>query len=121
MLPILYALRPYGHSAEYESRLAQAALAEFLQTLPSGTDDYFEAARRMGLYLYQQALAGTGKHYFLDKTPRYYWIIPELQRVFPRATFIILLRNPLAVLCSIINTWAKDNWFALYRYRHDLL
>ncbi len=34
-------------------------------------------------YLYACALEGSGKNIFLDKTPRYYFVIPELQRVFP--------------------------------------
>jgi hypothetical protein len=41
--------------------------------------------------------------YYLDKSPRYYHIIDELITTFGNAKFIILLRNPFAVLSSIIN------------------
>jgi len=41
-----------------------------------------------------------GASYFLDKTPRYYSIIPEIIRIFPDAKFIFLLRNPLDVAIS---------------------
>ena len=40
--------------------------------------------------------------YFLDKSPRYYHILSSLLRIFPDSKFIILLRNPLAVLNSIL-------------------
>jgi hypothetical protein len=75
----------------------------------------------MALALYGAACEQAGKRFFLDKTPRYYYIIPELARIFPEAKFIFLLRNPLAVLASILNTWVKGHWILLARYRDDLL
>ncbi len=121
MLHPLYALRSEGYQAEYSARLAQEAMQDFLQTLPRGEDEYINGVRRMYTYLYERALVNSGKRYFLDKTPRYYFSIPELYHVFPKAHYIILLRNPLAVLCSILKTWTKENWFLLYGFKHDLL
>lgn len=120
MLHPLYALRDNGYQAEYAAHLARVGLREFLRTLKGDEEEYLEGIRRMYGYLYGRALAESGKKYFLDKTPRYYFIIPELSRTFPRARFIILLRNPLAVLCSMI-TWVNQKWYSLYRLRHDLL
>lgn len=121
MLHPLYALRTQGCEAEYNAFWARRAVKDFLQELPNGEESYFEGLRRMYSYLYSSALASTEKRYFLDKTPRYYQIIPELYRTFPNAYFIILLRNPLAVLCSIVNTWAKKDWFFLHQCRSDLV
>lgn len=121
MLHPLYALRAEGYQAEYSAPSAKSALQSFLQTLPGGEAEYIEGVRRMYIYLYDQALANAGKRYFLDKTPRYYFIISELYRTFPKARYIILLRNPLAVLCSICETWVKADWLRLYRYKHDLI
>jgi hypothetical protein len=121
MLHPLYALKPDGYQAEYNSHWACKAVQSFFQTLPGGKNEYIEGARLMYAYLYERALANSGKCYFLDKTPRYYFIISELYRIFPKAHYIILLRNPLAVLCSILNTWVKENWFSLYNYKHDLI
>ena len=120
MLQPLYAMKSDGYEVEYDTHPAQEAVRSFVQTLPGGEDDYIEGMRRMYNYLYRRSLASSGKRYFLDKTPRYYFIIPELYRVFPEARYVILLRNPLAVLCSILNTWVKKNWLSLYRFRHDL-
>jgi len=60
--------------------------------------------------------------FFLDKTPRYYHIIPELGEMFPDAKFILLFRNPLAVLNSFLKTWVGKNWGRINRdYLNDLM
>ncbi len=121
MLHSVYALRDRGYETEYNATWAKSALKDFLQMLPDGEEAYIEGLRRMHTYLYECALTQSGKDYFLDKTPRYYHIIPELYRIFPEAKFIILLRNPLAVMCSIVSTWIQKDWFELKQYQHDLI
>ncbi len=121
MLHPLYALRKSGYEAEYGVHLAQQALLTYLQSLPEGEEAYLEGCRRMYGYLYARALEESDKLCFLDKTPRYYFILPELKRVFPDAQYIILFRNPLAVLGSVLKTWVKERWLGLYRFEKDLL
>lgn len=121
MLHPLYALRSHGYEAEYNAAWSNLAVNDFIQLLPEGKDTYYCALQQTYGYLYQTLLASSGKRYFLDKTPRYYHIIPELYKVFPKAKFIILLRNPLAVLCSIVNTWTQESWSHLRKYKHDLM
>jgi hypothetical protein len=119
MLHPLYALRE-GVEAEFDARLGGLALRKFLHALDGGDAVYFEALRRGMGYLYATALAQTGKQHFLDKTPRYYLILPELAKVFPRARFVILLRNPLAVLTSVMTTWVRGRLRRLHLVRDDL-
>lgn len=121
MLHPLYAMKREGVTAEFHAGGARLFTREFLATLPRGEREYDEAVRRLALYLYGQAMAGRKERYFLDKTPRYYFIIPDLARVFPAARFVILLRHPLGVLNSIWTTWIKADWPALHLARHDLL
>jgi hypothetical protein len=121
MLHPFYALRPDQCVTNYDAKLAYEGTSDFLQNFQEKEEVYFEGVRKMYSYLYDCALQQAGKYYFLDKTPRYYNIIPELYCTFPKAKFIILLRNPLAVLCSIINTWIKDNWLLLSQCKNDLL
>ena len=121
MLYPLYALRSQGYEAEYSAPTARPAVHEFLSTLPNGEEEYLEGVRRMCTYLYGRALEASGKRYFLDKTPRYYLIIPELLRAFPEAHFIILLRNPLSMLSSILDTWIKQQWSWVYYFKSDLV
>ena len=107
LLHPLYALKKQGIATEYESHLAQKALEGFLENC-GGKETYDEAVRTMASVLYGAALETAGKKYFLDKTPRYYYIIPEIFRMFPAAKFIFLLRNPLAVFSSILHTWFNN-------------
>ncbi|MGD0667627.1 MAG: sulfotransferase [Bryobacteraceae bacterium] len=118
----LFALRTAGIAADYNSDLARTATRDFLGRLPEGEEAYWEGVRRMLTHLYGRALGEAGKRIFLDKTPRYYFVIPELRRVFPRARFLFLLRNPLAVLSSILETWVRtDSALDLRNFRHDLM
>lgn len=121
MLHPLYALRDKGYEAEYGASLAQKALRNFLQDLPEGEEAYLEGIRRMYGHLYRRILEESGKRYFLDKTPRYYYIITELYRTFPKAYYIILFRNPLAILCSILKNWVNEDWLRLYKFGDDLM
>lgn len=120
MLHPIYALRDCGHSAEYWAFGAASALREFLESSPDGRDTYIKALRQFGVTLYNSVLAPTGKTCFLDKTPRYYYVVPELREIFPRAKFVFLLRNPLALLASVLSEWVKEDWARLANSKADL-
>ena len=120
MLPPVYSLRSEGVEAEYSTYWAAQAIDRFLAAFKDGRDVYYDGLRRMYGSIYEQYLDEHGGSYFLDKTPRYYLILPELHRVFPKATFVLLVRNPLAVLSSILRTWIGPNWFKLAAYGIDL-
>jgi hypothetical protein len=120
MLPSAYTLREDGTEAEYDANLARTAIRTFWEDLPDGRNDHVEALRRMHGFLYEKALSGTGAQIFVDKTPRYYFILPELQEIFPEARFILLVRNPLSVLSSILRTWVGDQWLKVSNFRADL-
>lgn len=109
MLHPLYALKSSGLEAEYDASVARQALTDFMGQIEGGEDAYIAGIRRFAGGLYANALRCQDKRLFLDKTPRYYRIIPELQRVFPNAHFVFLLRNPLAVLSSTLNTWFDND------------
>ena len=57
--------------------------------------------------------------YFLDKTPRYYFIAEDLLRIFPDAKVVFLWRNPLAVVASLLETFRRGR-FEPYYFRSDL-
>lgn len=121
MLPPAYSLKKEGLIAEYDASLQQQAFSIFVEDLPEGEETYINELRKMNLNLYSSYLKSTGYNYFLDKTPRYHLITDELQKIFPNANFILLIRNPLAVLGSMINTWTKDNWDSLAKMKYDLI
>lgn len=119
MLPLIYMLHHKNDSAAvYRANWAQEALTEFVASLPAGT--YETGVRRMVCTIYNEAMQGKTATHFLDKTPRYYHIIPQLADIFPEARFILLFRNPLAVLTSMIHTWIGESWFNMFEYKYDL-
>jgi hypothetical protein len=121
MLHPVYALRSEGYQAEYNEETARRALGTVLSALPAGEEEYIQGLRRMYWYLYSRLLYDRRERYLVDKTPRYYLIIRDLRRIFPEAKFVFLVRNPLAVLCSIVRTWVNDDWLRLGDLRLDLL
>lgn len=122
MLHPLYAFREEGCKTNYNSRLAKVGVESFLSHLTGDSKQlYLESVAQMYGNFYQQAINSSGKEIFLDKTPRYYNIISELHQTFPQARFIVLLRNPLAVLCSIIHEWIQNRWLNLHWFKCDIL
>ena len=121
MLHPVYGLRKTGITAEYDTRFAYEGVEEFLQNYTRGPDVYLDAIREWAKTIYQDAIEKHNKHYFLDKTPRYFFIIPELYKLFPKARFIFLLRNPMAVLASELNTYVKAKWPVLGVFKPDLI
>jgi len=118
MLHPLYALKRQGIQAEYGSGLARRALGEFLGTVPGGEEAYHDALRAMASILYGKALQRAGKRLFLDNTPQYFYILPELVRVFPKARFVLLSRNPAAVLSSLLRTQSGDDLHSFKKHQH---
>lgn len=122
MLHPLYAFKPEGIEADYNSYLAAKGASNFLDDLPVADKSYYSTKLRdCYLSLYEPYLTKNSKSRFLDKTPRYYAIFDELQNTFPNAKFIVLQRNPLAILSSILETWIKGDYDKLIDYKIDIL
>ena len=117
----IFALHDGAVDPNYDANQARNALLEFLKE--SGVDVRFYK-QQIGIFLnnlYDQSRRHQGKKFFLDKTPRYYNVIEDLYDIFPNAKFIILLRNPLAVLNSVLKTWVKDDDTLLLNNYEDLM
>src|SRR5258708_5858938 len=72
----LYALRHAECACNYAASLSAKGLKRFLGSVPFGEEEYLEGMRRMYGYLYERAIAGSGKTFFLDKSPRYFLVLP---------------------------------------------
>lgn len=59
--------------------------------------------------------------YVVDKTPRYWEILDHITTLFPNSRIIILKRNPIDVVKSIINTWNINDLESLQYYYRDLI
>jgi hypothetical protein len=117
-LPFCYASRPNGVFSEYDHGTCHKALKDFVQHLPNGEYDYTNTLSQFLYTLYEKAIE-PGSLYFLDKTPRYYLIIPDIVKLFPDAKFIFLFRNPLQIMASHIETWSEGR-LRLERHYTDL-
>lgn len=113
LLPFLYTLKSNGAISEYWHSLMETAVRDFYNGFPCKKDDYISEIRKFVLNLYGKR-SEPGSIYFLDKTPRYHIIIEDIISMFPDGKFIFLWRNPLAIVSSIINTWAKGRWKLSY-------
>lgn len=118
LLPPLYALRPDGVYAEYGHRVTVSAIEDMTSHLPGGRADYLDAVRTMAMEVYTR-LSPPEARVFLDKTPRYGLIVEELLDTFPDSSFVILHRNPLAVVSSIVTSFMGGAWKP-YHHKQDL-
>lgn len=122
MLPIAYMRGGPGESlqsAPYDHDLAQKAIDDLISCFPDKDEDWFRCVHDFAISVYSR-LCGPETVYFVDKTPRYYQILPFIERIFPDAKFIFLFRQPLAVMASIVRTWNRGHFVPDYQNRVDL-
>lgn len=125
MLPLTHAIAGSRRDVRspYDQTLADDAVGEFVRSHVDGgwtllQQELGTAATR----LYAAARRRAGAEVLIDKTPRYYWIIEDLLAMVPDCRVIVLLRNPLAVLSSIVRTWTRPTRVGFLKdYRADLL
>lgn len=118
LLPLLYTLKKKGVYSEYSHKVMSDAIEDFCTELPNGREDYLHEMKEYALQLYAKASRNETK-YFLDKTPRYHLVVDDILDMFPEGKFILLWRNPLAVIASMIDTWGNGKW-KLYLNKVDL-
>ena len=117
LLPLLKYKSNQGYES-YNKRIASKAIhdfdAYFKRETGSSLDNEFA---KMVQEVYSLLAPDAG--YFLDKTPRYYLIVEQLRKLFPKAKFIFLTRNPLEILSSKLAAH-NDTFHAYHRYKMDL-
>lgn len=118
LLPLVYTMRDRGIYTEYIHASTVAGIQDLCNQLPGGRNDYLAEMRGFVLRLYAKAAGGNVK-YFMDKTTRYSHIVEEVIQLFPDAKYIFLWRNPLAIVASIMTTWADGRW-NLFSYKAEL-
>ena len=118
LLPYLYTLKHGESYTDYSHSTLVKAIEDFCENLPRGRNDYLDEIKSLTLRLYSKA-ATKECRYFLDKTPRYHLITEEIISLFKDAKFILIWRNPLAVVSSTMQTWANNKW-NLHHFKIDL-
>jgi len=103
--------------APYDHVLAAESQKLFIEQLPGGEQDYWEACRAYCDVLYGRFLeAKGGKPICMDKTPAYALVLPFMQKVFPDAKYVVLTRHPLAMFSSFANSFFDGDYQVAHRY-----
>lgn len=103
---------------EFDNQAAKKAFDEYL--LRYKKVNFKSELKKLLLKLYEPILAG-GFSYVIDKTPRYWEFIDELSDFFPESKIIVLKRNPIDVLKSMIQTWQINDLERLAYLKRDIL
>ena len=108
-------------NCDYDDEIANYAINQFKKLSPNY--DNYKNKHLLNLYkdLCFDLTRNGSKRYFLDKTPRYYQIIDKLLNEFPDAKYIMLIRNPVNVLHSMLKTWIKRDIGLLKKFKSDLI
>lgn len=118
LLPFLSFSRPDLVTAVYNNEFANYGIEDLKSKI--GEDGFTEDLSNFLMLQYSKILKEK-ETYILDKTPRYYEILNEVVQYFPKAKIIVLKRNPMAVIYSIIKTWNTNSLKSLLEYKRDLL
>ena len=99
---VMLALESFGKVSERhpaDSQLIGQAVYEFCNDASPAAANVFAQS------VYNRRLEAAGKSLFVDKTPRYYHILPYLRHVFREAKWIWLRRDPFDVAASYKTSW----------------
>tara|TARA_R110001583_G_scaffold158168_1_gene310092 strand:- start:2177 stop:5929 length:3753 start_codon:yes stop_codon:yes gene_type:complete len=117
MLPLLSMYDDELITAKYGQELNIMARDEFQDDI-GDKNITLNAQKTYANSVYSTALKKSNKRYFLDKTPRYIYIAEKLEKIYPNAKFVILLRNPAAVISSYVHTWLGGSFDRLLTDEH---
>lgn len=91
--------------APYDPFITRQAMHELVASLPGGEADYLDALRACSDTLYRRLLEASGRERLLDKTPAYALVLDFLAKLYPRARYVVLTRQPLAVWSSYVQSF----------------
>jgi len=92
-------------AAPYDPIITQLGLRELVAALPGREQDYLDSLRAHTDDLYGRLLAPTGKRWLLDKTPAYALVLDFIAKLYPRARYVVITRNPLAAWSSQVDSF----------------
>jgi sulfotransferase family protein len=110
-------IKPKLIQGTYNNKLALGALHNYKKTFRER--DYETNFKEYLLNIYKPMFRS--HTYAIDKTPRYWEIMDEIVTLFPKAKIIVLKRNPLEVVRSLIKTYGMEKIEELNQFRRDLL
>ena len=117
MLALAPLLKPnLVKQSSYDHRAAMEALQLYQHKYDVNMSEH---VKQVALNMY--APLAKNYEFIIDKTPRYWEILDELVSLFPKSKIIVLKRNPLDVVTSMVQTWDIKTLEQLNYFRKDLL
>lgn len=98
-------------TAPYDPIITRAAARALVAALPGGEAEYLSALRAYTDAIYRGLYEGRSSHgadqatLVLDKTPAYALSLDFLARLYPKARYLVLTRNPIAVWSSFVDSF----------------
>lgn len=103
--------------APYDHVLAAESQRLFIDQLPQGEQDYWDACRAYCDTLYGRFLSAKGtKPICMDKTPAYALVLPFMAKVFPDAKYVVITRHPVAMFSSFANSFFDGDYQTAHQY-----
>lgn len=116
LMPFLKCMKKTESYSEVSDSLTMLAYDSYVKK-EIGEDYVCELYSKLYSDLYSKACKDGA--IYLDKTPRYSYYARQIRRIFPEAKIIVLYRNPIDIVSSLMDTWAKGRW-NLFRHGFDL-
>jgi hypothetical protein len=101
--------------APYDPVITQRGLREFVATLPGGEADLVAGLRACTDLLYGRSLETSNARLFLDQTPAYALVLDFVTRLYPKARYVVLTRNPLAIWSSYVDSFFDGDFASAHR------
>ena len=101
--------------APYDPIITQRGLREFVASLPNGENDLIAGLRACTDHLYTRSLSTSGAQLFLDQTPADALVLDFVTRLYPKARYVVLTRNPLAIWSSYVDSFFDGDFESAYR------
>lgn len=117
-LPLIYLFKKDKVFSEYEHHLFCRAFDD-LELQEIHVEEVRRKVIKSALDAYYEAVCDKHASVFIDKTPRYSVVCQDLYCIYPDDLHIVLFRNPLASVSSMVKTFGGGNW-CLYRFDIDL-
>ncbi len=108
LLPLVYSLKEKGLCSEYIHTECYRAWKDLNDQLISRDYSLQQAIIDFVNSVYSR-FSEDNTIYFLEKTPRNYLIADDIRNLFPASKFIVLYRNPLSIVSSMIDTFHEGS------------
>ena len=120
LLPLILATKKEGTLTKYSHLASYRGINDMINNLPDKKNEYYKYLNEFSSNIYN-ALSKNDSIYFLDKTPRYVWVIPEIAKIFPEAKFVFLFRNPVQIYASILTTFSNNRFNKIYAFYRNMI